>query len=183
MAIQNSTIGSGITATVYGIWKGAAIPNNDNIWIEVEYLGSSSSPLGSFITTTKANNLAAGTTTGVSADTSAWGAGAAAYQTAHAYGAFTGVILAGNASPQQLWFMAAHSGTGTSGSDATIFNSKPDGAQVTDNSGANQIVWQAMTRFAMTTASFTPEMAGQINCKVKAALATTTFYIDPQPVL
>ena len=183
MAVQNSTVGSGITATVYGIWKGAAIPNNDNIWIEVEYLGSSSSPLGSFITTTKANNLAAGTTTGVSADTSAWGAGAAAYQTGHAYGAFTGVILAGNASPQQLWFMATHSGTGTSGSDATIFNGKADGAQVTDNSGSNQIVWQAMTRFTMTTSSFTPEMAGQINIKVKAALASTTFYIDPSPVL
>ena len=48
---------------------------------------------------------------------------------------------------------------------------------------ANQIVWQAMTRFALTTASFTPALAGQVNIKVKAALATTTFYVDPQPVL
>ena len=168
IAIQNSST-SPMTATIYGIWKTAALPNNDQIWVEAEYLGNGSYPLGSFATSTKANNLASGSP--VSADTSAWGAGAAAYQTSHAYGAFTGVILAGNASPQQLWFMASHSGTGTSGGSSTIFNGQADGAQVTDNSGANQIVWQAMTRFALTTASFTP------------ALATTTFYVDPQPVL
>jgi hypothetical protein len=116
--------------------------------------------------------------------TSAWGAGAAAYQTSHAYGAFTGVILAGNASPQQLWFMSSHSGSGTSGSSTTIFNGQADGAQVTDNSGANQIVWQAMTRWSMavTMSSPQPAQAGQINVKVKAALASTTFYVDPQPV-
>ena len=180
IAIQNSST-SPMTATVYGIWKTAALPNNDQIWIEAEYLGNGSFPLGSFATSTKANNLASGSP--VSADTSAWGAGAAAYQTSHAYGAFTGVILAGNASPQQLWFMASHSGTGTSGGSSTIFNSQADGAHVTDNSGSNQIVWQAMTRFALTTASFTPNMAGQVNIKVKAALATTTFYVDPSPVL
>jgi len=180
IAIQNSST-SPMTATIYGIWKTAALPNNDQIWVEAEYLGNGSYPLGSFATSTKANNLASGSP--VSADTSAWGAGAAAYQTSHAYGAFTGVILAGNASPQQLWFMASHSGTGTSGGSSTIFNGQADGAQVTDNSGANHIVWQAMTRFALTTASFTPALAGQVNIKVKAALATTTFYVDPQPVL
>jgi hypothetical protein len=29
----------------------------------------------------------------------------------------------------------------------------------------------------------TPEMEGQINFKVKAAQASTTWFIDPQPVL
>jgi hypothetical protein len=101
---------------------------------------------------------------------------------ANAYGAFTGVVLAGNASPQQLWFMVSHSGTGTSGASSTIFNGQADGAQVTDNSGANQIVWQAMTRFVMTV-NVTPQLQGQINVKVKAALPSTTFYVGPMPIL
>ena len=180
IGIWNITTGSNVTVTLYGIWKGAAVPNNDNIWIEVEYLGNASYPLGSFANNTKANNLATGSA--LTADTtSAWGASAAAYQTAHAYGAFTGVILAGNASPQQLWFMSTHSGTGTSGSDATIFNGKADGVQVTDNSGGNQIVWQAMTRFSMAVTLSTPQpaMAGYLYTTIKAALPSTTFYVDP----
>ena len=180
-AIQNSTTNSGVTVTMYGIWETAALPNNDQIWLECEYLGASGNPLGSFANNTKASNLATGTA--LTADsTSAWGAGQSAWQATHAYGAFTGVILAGNASPQQLWFMASHSGTGTSGSSSTIFNGQADGAQVTDNSGSNQIVWQALTRFSMSV-TFTPQQAGQINCKVKAGAASKTFYVDPQPVL
>ncbi len=184
VGIQNATTAANVTLTVYGIWKIAALPNNDQIWIEGDYLGSASSPVGTVINNTKANLLASGSP--LTADsTSPWGAGAAAYQTSHAYGAFTGVILAGNASPRQLWFMSSHSGTGTSGSDPTIFNGKADGAQVTDNAGANQIVWQAMTRFSMafTMSSPQPAQKGQINVRVKAALATSTFYVDPQPVL
>jgi hypothetical protein len=178
--IWNTAVAANRTITLHGIWKGAAVPNNDNIWIEVEYLGTASFPLGVFANSTKANNLATGSA--LTADsTSAWGAGAAAYQTAHAYGAFTGVILAGNASPQQLWFMVSHSGTGTSGSVTTIFNGQADGAQVTDNSGANQIVWQAMTRFSMavTLSSPQPQFVGYLTVTVKAAMASTTFYIDP----
>jgi len=60
--------------TVYGVVVGASSisgpPTNDEVWIEVEYLGSSATPLGKIITTTKANVLAAGAA-GVS-DTSTW---------------------------------------------------------------------------------------------------------------
>ncbi len=184
----NAVTAGNVVVTVYGITTQAALPNLDDIWIEVEYLGNSGSPLAAFVNSTKTSILSA--STGLSADTaSAWGAGAAAYQQSHAYGAFTGFILAGNASPQQLWFMSAHSGTGTSGSSSTIFNGQADGAQVTDNAGANQIIWQAVTRFSMsvtlgvTNSCPQPQLAGYLQTIIKAAKPSTTFYIDPLVVL
>ena len=49
IAIWNDTTGSAVTATVEGIWGGGAVPLDNDIWLEVEYLGSSSSPQGSFV--------------------------------------------------------------------------------------------------------------------------------------
>lgn len=109
IAIWNESTGS-ITVTIYGIWGGGAVPNNDDIWIEAEYLGSALTPLGSFINDTKADNLAAGSA--LASDSSAWGG--------------------------------------------------------------------STTAFKMT-ATFTPGMKGPINIVVKAAKASTTFYIDPKP--
>lgn len=63
------------TLTIYGTTTGGGVPNNDDIWVEVEYLSSSLTPQGSFITTTKADNLAASVTTNNSADASIWGGG------------------------------------------------------------------------------------------------------------
>jgi Concanavalin A-like lectin/glucanases superfamily len=64
------TSGNGIFVTVYGIWSGPALPNNDDIWMEVSYLGTSGSPLGSRVITTKVNVLAVGTP--VPSDASVW---------------------------------------------------------------------------------------------------------------
>lgn len=100
------------TVTVYGIWGGGAVPNTDDIWIDVEYLGASGSPLASLATSTKANNLATGSP--LSSDSSTWGG--------------------------------------------------------------------STTKFKMT-AIFTAQLAGYIRVYVKAAAASSTFYIDPGPVL
>jgi hypothetical protein len=69
-AIWNPTTGSNVTVTVYGTINAGAVPNNDDIWIEVEYLGASGSPLGTIVTTTKASILAANAA--VSSDSSTW---------------------------------------------------------------------------------------------------------------
>ncbi len=69
--IWNDTSGSAVTATVYGIWGGGAVPNNDDIWIEAEYLGSASSPQASFVNDTIASPLA--TNAGHTTDSSTWG--------------------------------------------------------------------------------------------------------------
>jgi hypothetical protein len=69
-AIWNPTTAANVTVTVCGTVNAGALPNNDDIWLEVEYLGSSASPLGTIVTTTKSNVLAANTA--VASDSSTW---------------------------------------------------------------------------------------------------------------
>jgi hypothetical protein len=71
ISIWNETTGSAITLTVEGIWGGGAVPTNADIWMDVEYLGTSGFPLGSFATSGPADQLAAGTN--LSAGSGTWG--------------------------------------------------------------------------------------------------------------
>lgn len=71
IAIWNEVTGSAVTATVEGIWGGGAVPNDDDIWLDVEYLGDASSPLGSFVNDGKANLLA--TAAGQTTSSATWG--------------------------------------------------------------------------------------------------------------
>jgi hypothetical protein len=112
IAIWNDTTGSLVTVTVEGIWGSTNLPQTDDIWFEIEGLGSAASPQGSFGTGSKADNLANGTV---------W------------------------ATSSQVW------GGST-------------------------------TAFAMT-ATFTPQQKGALYIYVKAAKASTTFYIDPKVTL
>jgi hypothetical protein len=115
MAIWNDTTAATRTVTVFGIWGGGAVPNNDEIWIEVEYPGSSSTPIGTIATTTKSDPLATGSA--VASDTSTWGGSTTAFK-----------LVATLSSPQ-------------------------------------------------------PAMKGPFLVTVKAARASSTYYIDPAPVL
>lgn len=47
IAIWNDTVGSPVTATVEGI--GAALPTDQECWLDLEYLGDASTPQGSFV--------------------------------------------------------------------------------------------------------------------------------------
>jgi hypothetical protein len=71
ITIWNDVTATNRTVTIYGIWGGGAVPNNDDIWIDVDYLGSSATPLGTIATLTKANNLAANAA--LTTDASTWG--------------------------------------------------------------------------------------------------------------
>jgi hypothetical protein len=71
IAIWNDTTGSAVTATVEGIWGGGAVPNDDDVWLDVEYLGDSSSPQGSFVNDGKANLLASAA--GQTSSSETWG--------------------------------------------------------------------------------------------------------------
>lgn len=73
IAIWNDTTGSVVTVTVEGIWGSANLPQTDDIWFEIEGLGSAASPQGSFGTGSKADNLANGTVWATSSEV--WGAG------------------------------------------------------------------------------------------------------------
>lgn len=112
IAIWNDTTGSAVTATLQAIWGGGAVPNDDDIWVEAEYLGDASSPQASFVNDCKANILAAGAGQGAGAGT--WGG--------------------------------------------------------------------STTKFALAV-TFTPQQKGWVLLRVKAAKASSTFYIDPRPVI
>jgi hypothetical protein len=78
IAIWNEDTGSPITVTVEGVWGGGAVPLNDEIWMDVEYLGSAATPQGSFATTNKADILATGANTTASTET--WGGSTTAFK-------------------------------------------------------------------------------------------------------
>jgi hypothetical protein len=116
LSIWNTVTASNVTVTVYGVWGGGAVPNNDDIWIEVSYQGSSSTPVATINTAnTKADYLA--TNAAQSSDGSTWGGSTTAF------------------------------------------------------------------KMAVTLSSPQPALAGPIYVTVKAAKASTTFYVDPKIVL
>jgi hypothetical protein len=69
----NPRTAANVTVTVCGTINAGALPNNDDIWLEVEYLGSSASPLGTIQSTTKSNLLASNAA--VASDGSTWNGG------------------------------------------------------------------------------------------------------------
>lgn len=71
IAIWNDTTGSSVTATVEGIWGGGAVPLDNEIWLDVEYLGDASSPQGSFVNDGMADLLATAANQTSSSET--WG--------------------------------------------------------------------------------------------------------------
>ena len=71
ISIWNDTTGASKTITIEGTWGGGAVPNNDEIWIECEYLGDASYPRGLFANSGKADNLAAASACTSSSET--WG--------------------------------------------------------------------------------------------------------------
>jgi hypothetical protein len=70
MAVYNEAVGSSVTATVCGMVNSGALPNNDDIWAEFEYLGSATDPKGTIVTTTKSSVLASNAA--VASDSSTW---------------------------------------------------------------------------------------------------------------
>ena len=78
-AIWNSRTAANVTVTVCGTINSPSLPNNDDIWLEVEYLGSSATPLGTIVNTTIANLLSADAP--VAADSSSWSVPATSYPT------------------------------------------------------------------------------------------------------
>ena len=165
--------------TLHGIVNAAAVPNNDDIWCDVEYLGSASSPLASFATCTKANNLATGTA--LTADsTSAWDSQGPARQNSHAYVVGNSITVASNAG-RRFWCTTAGTSAGSEPSGGSGYSSAVDGGSVTDGTA----VFRAGCRFTMavTLSAPQPQLAGYLRAIVRAAKATTTWYVDPLAVL
>jgi hypothetical protein len=73
-AIWNETTGSAVTLTMHGTWAGGAVPNNNEVWFDVEYPGSATFPISSFATGGLANVLSTAAAL-TSAASETWGGG------------------------------------------------------------------------------------------------------------
>ena len=163
----NLTTGSAVLCYIRGIANAAVLPNNDQLWMEVEYLGSSSSPLGSFTNNTKAIGFATGT--GLTPDSSAWDSGLAVRQNSHAYSVGNTMTL--NDGTGKVWFCTV-AGTSAS-SQPGAYTGAVDGQSVTDG-GAT---FRAGCRFVMSI-SVTPQLIGYIYVRLKAA-GSSTYWVNP----
>jgi hypothetical protein len=99
ISIWNDTVGSAKTVTIEG--NAATLPNNDEIWIDVQYLGSSSSPLASKATSAKATAL--DTASALSFSAASWAGGTTAFSMSTTFtpqmkGPFTIYVKAAKAS-------------------------------------------------------------------------------------
>lgn len=167
LAKWNGTVGSSVTVTVEGVWNSASLPNNDELWFDVEGLATSGTPLGDFATGTKADILAAGTA--LTASTRAWSSLATSRANATAYGLGDVIKLASNAG---RIFFCTTAGT-SAGSEPGVYAAAVDGGSVTDGSA----VFRAAVRFKKAV-SMTPQIAGAIYVYPKAGRASSTFYLD-----
>lgn len=76
IAVWNDNSGASKTLTIE--CRGAAVPNNDEVWVEVEYLGSSGSPASSFVSNAKTDILA--TAAAQTSSSEAWGGSTASFK-------------------------------------------------------------------------------------------------------
>lgn len=168
MLVWNASVGSQVTATVEGIWVAPTAPNNDDIWGEVEYFGSSASPIGSTASNTKTDRLATGTA--LTASTAAWDSLAPARANSTSYTTGAVIKLASNAG--RLFFCT--SGGQSAASEPAGYASAVDGGTVVDN-GAT---FQAGVRFKIQV-PFTPALVGPVGVTIRVARPSAAFYIDP----
>lgn len=177
VAIWNTVTGSNVIVTIEGAYNGAALPNNDDIWMDVRYLGTAASTQGSVKSNTKANVLT--TPTALSASTALWGsaAPARANTTAYAVGDKLGIS---SASSIVRLFICTTAGT-SNGSLPGGYASAVDGDSITDGTA----VFRAVMRFsiAVTLTLPAPQSAGYLNAYVRVGKASSTFWIDPILVL
>lgn len=78
LVVTNTTTGANVTVTVYGIWTSGSLPTNKQVWMEVGYLGSASTPQLSFNSGTVADVLATGANQ--TTDSSVWGGSTTAFK-------------------------------------------------------------------------------------------------------
>lgn len=175
IVIWNSATGSTRTVTLYGVTNTASMPTNMQVWFDVEYLGSSSNPLGSYGSSAPASGIASASA--LTADTSNWGANLTARLNTTSYS--VGNIIGVSSNTNRVFFCTT-AGT-SSGSLPAGYASAVDGGSVTDG-GA---VFRAGYRFSISVAlsSPTPQLAGYMRIMPRVGVASTTVYFDPLPVL
>lgn len=164
----NALIGSAHTVSFEAVANAATVLNNDQLWMDVEFLGTASGTLASLATTTKATPLT--TATALTASTQAWDSKATAHAISAAY--VVGNVIAVSSNTGRIFFCIT---AGTSASSLPAgYASAVDGGSVTDGTA----VFRAGVRMTVSL-SLTPQVAGLIRATPKIGVASTTCYIDP----
>lgn len=169
---SNPTTGSAITATLYGVMNSATIPTNAQVWLEVEYLGSSATPLGSYVNSGLATNLTTASNLTVDS-TSIWGLQAPARANNTGYTSGTSIIYVADAVNSCRLFFCTQTGTSNS-SEPAGYATVTDGNTVTDGTAS----FIAGMRFS-TSVTFTPNMVGDITFRARIGATSFTCYLDP----
>jgi hypothetical protein len=76
LVIWNTTAGSAVTVTVE--CRGPSVPNNDQVWMDIDYLGTSGFPISTRATTGLADILA--TAAACTSSSEAWGGGTSSFK-------------------------------------------------------------------------------------------------------
>lgn len=171
-AAWNAVTGTNRNVTMYGIANDSRVPNNDEFWFDVSYLGSASSPKGSFGRGVK---VAQATAAALTADSSsAWDSAVTARANSTAYA--VGDVRKVASNPGRIFFCTT---AGTSaGSEPVGYASAVDGGSVTDNTA----VFRAGCRFKQTLVLSSPQpaQAGMIYGYPKFGRASFTYFLDPR---
>lgn len=156
------------TFTISYIHTGASALQDDEIWLELEYLGSGSFPISTITTDRKSTPLS--TAANQTADTSSdWDNGVTARANTTAY-SLNDIRRA--ATPNGKIFIVTTAGT-SAGSEPAGFTSAADGDSVTDDT----VVWRCMRREKVNT-TVTVNEKGTFIAWVRVA-TTTSLVIDP----
>ncbi len=175
MLSYNDVVSDDVTITVYGVSNTAAMLTQANVWLEIQYPGSSASSIFTCVDTL---GDTISTATDLTADTSDWDNNAPARQNTHAYVVGDVISLASN--PGRIFFCTV---AGTSaGSEPGGYASAVDGGAVTDSGATFRAGWRFKIEVALTSPD-QPQLAGNIITQAVLGLASTTIYIDPAPVL
>jgi len=167
----NTSTGSK-TLTIYGVYNGAALPTNAQMWVDVDYPDSGSDSGGSIarstfvgIINTSASNL--------TADTSDWDDGLTARANSTAYTATTSVFKTAS-NPGRVFFCTTSGTTAASEPASPGYNTAADGDSVTDGTAVFRAGW----RFK-TTVTFNQAVVGRFSAFIQFGVASADFVIDP----
>jgi hypothetical protein len=173
IARRYNTTGS-VTATIYFVTDTAAVLDNSQIWMDVEGLTNSGSPLSTLSSDRIADLIPGTSVSGHSSDTSAWDTGAAARQDNHAYS--VGDVFKTATAPGQI-FRVTTAGTSAT-SEPAAYTGVTDGTQITTDRNGGGMVVRCMVRQKLTK-TFTLQKKGVVFAAPRLATATLVAYIDP----
>lgn len=168
---NTSTVSADVTAVVRGISNTAAMLNNDDVWAELQYLGTAATPLATLLNSTKAKYDT--TNAALTADTAAWDSLVTARANTTVYSSGNTIKVASN--PGRVFFCTT--GGTSSGSEPGGYATAVDGGSVTDNTAIFRAGWRF--KISQTMSAPRPQLVGSLFVKVRVGGSSVTCWIDP----